>query len=56
MIKVKLKKNKKCECWRKGHWFVKYMDTCLGTKEEEPCDCGGDVNKCNFYPEKKNKK
>ena len=27
---------------------------CLGTKEVETCGCGGDTNKCTFYPEKRN--
>ena len=26
---------------------------CLGTKEVETCGCGGDTNKCTFYPEKR---
>lgn len=26
---------------------------CLGTKEVEPCSCGGDESKCDFYPEKR---
>ena len=26
---------------------------CLGTKEQDRCNCGGDESKCNFYPEKK---
>lgn len=25
----------------------------LGTKEVEPCSCGGDKSKCDFYPEKR---
>lgn len=24
---------------------------CAGTKENEPCRCGGDCTKCDFYPE-----
>ena len=24
---------------------------CYGTKEREPCACGGDKRKCDFYPE-----
>ena len=26
---------------------------CLGTKEQDRCNCGGDESKCNFYPEKR---
>ena len=26
---------------------------CLGTKEIDRCDCGGDESKCDFYPEKR---
>ena len=26
---------------------------CLGTKEVETCNCGGDESKCDFYPEKR---
>ena len=29
---------------------------CLGTKEVETCNCGGDTDKCTFYPEKRNLK
>ena len=28
---------------------------CLGTKEIDRCNCGGDESKCDFYPEKKKK-
>ena len=31
---------------------VKY-GVCLGTKEVDRCDCGGDESKCDFYPEKR---
>ena len=27
---------------------------CLGTEEVEICNCGGDADKCTFYPEKRN--
>lgn len=26
---------------------------CLGTKEVDRCNCGGDESKCDFYPEKR---
>jgi len=29
------------------------VGVCLGTKEREECDCGGDKTKCTFYPEKR---
>lgn len=28
---------------------------CLGTKEIDRCNCGGDESKCDFYPEKRKK-
>ena len=31
---------------------VKY-GVCLGTKEVDCCNCGGDESKCDFYPEKR---
>ncbi len=43
----------KCPCWENGHWFLKDHDTCNGTKEREPCKCGGDRSKCDHYPEKR---
>ena len=33
---------------------VKY-GVCLGTKEIDRCNCGGDESKCDFYPEKRKK-
>ena len=44
----------KCRCWQKGHWFLKDHDTCFGTKEQEPCTCGGDRRKCDFYSHVRN--
>lgn len=32
------------------------VSRCLGTKEVEVCNCGGDTDKCTFYPEKRNLK
>lgn len=44
----------KCSCWHKGHPVFRYASgQCYGTKECDPCDCGGDVSKCDFYPEKR---
>ena len=28
-------------------------DRCWGTRECDPCSCGGDETKCDFYPEKR---
>lgn len=45
---------KKCECWHKGHpVFHGASGQCYGTRECDPCDCGGDESKCDFYPEKR---
>lgn len=30
-------------------------DRCWGTRECDPCSCGGDETKCDFYPEKRSK-
>lgn len=27
---------------------IKHNGICYGTKDREPCDCGGDRSKCNF--------
>lgn len=32
------------------------LGRCWGTKEMDVCSCGGDTNKCDFYPEKRRKK
>jgi hypothetical protein len=29
---------------------------CYGTREMEECTCGGDVSRCDFYPEKRDVK
>ena len=45
-----------------GKWVhpdtpIEYKEgICWGTRECETCKCGGDPNKCDFYPEKRNKK
>lgn len=41
-----------CECYHSEFGRPK----CYGTKEKDPCSCNGDINKCNFYPNKKNGK
>ena len=53
---------RKCDCYRvesEIHCFVDEngvpiyesinVPRCLGTKEKDVCDCGGDKLKCNFY-------
>ena len=47
---------KECDSYRRyidclGESFGR----CLGTKEIEACDCGGDESKCDFYPERRKK-
>lgn len=32
---------------------TEHYDVCMGTKECDPCSCGGDMSKCDFYPEKR---
>lgn len=39
-----------CECYHDGFGGPR----CYGTKERESCSCGGDVKKCDFYPNKRN--
>lgn len=40
-----ISKTGKCNCYDNGK--------CIGTKEMDPCNCGGDRNKCDFYPKKR---
>jgi hypothetical protein len=55
---------KKCDCYRESQYIdllaqgpafknVKTRSLCYGTKECDPCTCGGDPAKCDFYPEKR---
>ena len=47
---------KECDCYRQYiDCLGKSFGMCLGTKEIEPCDCGGDESKCDFYPERRKK-
>ena len=47
---------KECDCYRKYiDSLGKRFGRCLGTKEIEICNCGGDESKCDFYPERRNK-
>ena len=51
----------KCSCYCTGSriiydymGFKAYAESygyCNGTKEREECSCGGDLTKCEFYPE-----
>lgn len=38
-----------CECYHANRNFLGEVGVCWGTKEREPCSCGGDETKCNFY-------
>lgn len=44
-----------CNCYKNSSWSD-YFGYCMGTKEMEFCSCHGDESKCNYYPEKRNKK
>lgn len=50
----------KCNCYHEypNNYRSAYGDVgvCYGTKECDPCSCGGDESKCDFYPEKRKKK
>lgn len=37
-------------------YYDKYTGSCIGTKNKESCNCNGFESKCDFYPEKRNKK
>lgn len=40
----------KCSCYRKTNRYAPYaLGECLGTKEVEPCLCGGNMACCDFY-------
>lgn len=43
--------NTLCECWLFD--YGNHHHYCNDTKEREMCHCGGDVTKCDFYPEKR---
>lgn len=44
-----------CKCYRYEMNFFHEGGVCYGTKEREPCSCGGDESKCDFYPDKRQK-
>ena len=41
----------KCSCYM----LVNEKPECWGTRERDPCSCGGDKRKCDFYEEVRNK-
>ena len=51
----------RCDCYETrtetaGPWKNNYLyGVCLGTREVEMCNCGGDESKCTFDPEKRKK-
>lgn len=38
-----------CSCYHDEINFIGQRGVCWGTKEMEPCSCGGDAAKCDFY-------
>lgn len=38
-----------CSCYHDEVNFIGKRGVCWGTKEMEPCSCGGDAAKCDFY-------
>ena len=45
---------KTCECYHEHKdWIGK--GECFGTKEREMCSCDGDMRRCDFYPEVREK-
>ena len=47
----------KCASWHEARddMSTYQADRCWGTRECDPCSCGGDETKCDFYPEKRSK-
>ena len=50
---VKIMKN--CNSYINHPWSNEY-GYCMDTKNRDLCSCQGDESKCNYYPEKRNKK
>lgn len=45
-----------CGCYQRYTTILgEAIGRCLGTKEIELCNCGGDESKCDFYPDKRKK-
>lgn len=40
-----------CLCYRSRGYGPDDVARCFGTKDQDPCGCGGDRTKCDFYPE-----
>lgn len=39
-----------CDCWQpRTTMWGDTIEECIGTKECDPCSCGGDRRKCDFY-------
>lgn len=44
-----------CLCYHNEQNFLHEGGVCYGTKEKEPCSCGGNPVKCDFYEEVREK-
>ena len=44
-----------CLCYHDEQNFLHERGVCYGTKEKEPCSCGGNPVKCDFYEEVREK-
>jgi hypothetical protein len=44
-----------CLCYHDEQNFLHERGVCYGTKEKEPCFCGGNPAKCDFYEEVREK-
>ena len=44
-----------CLCYHNEQNFLHEHGVCYGTKEKEPCSCGGNPVKCDFYEEVREK-
>lgn len=44
---------KVCSCYDDRQRYDGRRGICLGTRECDPCDCGGDIRQCDYYPEKR---
>ena len=41
-----------CKSYHAEKNFLGKIGVCYGTKEMDPCSCGGDKNKCDYYGDK----
>lgn len=44
-----------CLCYHDEQNFLHERGVCYGTKEKDPCSCGGNPVKCDFYEEVREK-